>query len=141
MISGYRAAAGFTLIELVAVLVLTAILSGVAISRTFSNSAFELQATRGLVVSTLRTAQQLAMNQTDSVRFSTSGNQLNILRSGAALDSFNGLSLPIVLPSSQSITAASFDFDRLGRTSASSLLLSQESMTVTITVSEAGHVE
>jgi MSHA pilin protein MshC len=141
--NGYqkKTATGFTLVELLAVLTLTAILSGVAVSRSFSSSAFELQGSRAQLFSAFRAAQQLAMVQTDVIRFSTAGDQLNIFRSGVALSSLNGMSLPISLSQNQSVSSASFDFDRLGRTRAANILLSQDGVAVSITVTGAGHIE
>jgi len=136
----FRHQNGFTLIELIAVLVIVAALGATAVARFANNSVFELQASRDQVVSALLSAQQLAMVQNDDVRFSTQGNQLDILQDGTSV-SIDGVVYPINLGSGQAITGADFDFDRLGQTQPATLTLSKSGELVTISVTATGFVQ
>ncbi len=136
----FRHQNGFTLIELIAVLVIVAALGATAVARFANNSVFELQASRDQVVSALLSAQQLAMVQNDAVRFSTQGNQLDILQDGTSV-SIDGVVYPINLGSGQAITGADFDFDRLGQTQPATLTLSKSGELVTISVTATGFVQ
>ena len=121
-------------------LVIVAALGATAVARFANNSVFELQASRDQVVSALLSAQQLAMVQNDDVRFSTQGNQLDILQDGTSV-SIDGVVYPINLGSGQAITGADFDFDRLGQTQPATLTLSKSGELVTISVTATGFVQ
>lgn len=146
---GRRRSYGFSLIELVAVLILVGILAAAATSSFMPSATFQMQASRDQVVTAFFSAQQRAMVQTSPVRLSLSSpNQIDVREDSDGDGSFadesslrlGGVQYPIALLSSQSLTAATFDFDRLGRTSASTLTLSQNSNTVAITVGATGHI-
>lgn len=139
---------GFTLIELVAVLVLIAIVAGVASAR-FSNPGFDLQSSRAQVVSAFLLAQQLAMAEQRPVRLITQTHQIDIRQDEDADGTFavsesvfaDGQQYPQALNASHSLTASTFNFDRRGRTPAQTLILSQGSVSVNITVTAAGHIQ
>jgi len=60
-----RRQAGFTVIEIVAVIIILAILSSVAISRILSGNALNAIVVRDQIISLARTAQQNAMGRSD----------------------------------------------------------------------------
>jgi len=141
---------GFTIIELVAVLVLVGLLGATASSRLFSPSTFGLQASRDQVVSAFRSAQQLAMTQGLDVRFSSSAGSIDIRQDNnsdsiyGATESvrIDGVQYPFDFNTSQSLTISQFDFTTgLGRTSAGSITISQDGASVVVSVSSAGFVE
>ena len=142
-------AKGFTLVELLAVIVLIGVLGAIVTSRLSSPSVFELQSSRDQLVAAFRSAQQLAMVQTDPVRFSTRDNQLQIIqdsnRDGVFSQveniTFDGIQYPLALDSNQVISAVDIDFDRLGRSASSAINLSQGSISVNVVVSSMGHIE
>lgn len=70
-----RAAAGFTLTELVVVLVVTGILGALAISRFFDNSTFETREYADQARTVMRYAQKLAIAQNRPVYVSATSNR------------------------------------------------------------------
>ncbi|MBL4670563.1 MAG: prepilin-type N-terminal cleavage/methylation domain-containing protein [Flavobacteriales bacterium] len=60
-----RAAAGFTVIEIVTVIIILAILSSVAMSRILSGNALNAIVVRDQIISLARTAQQNALGRSD----------------------------------------------------------------------------
>lgn len=151
MIALYKAQTnkGFTLLELIAVLVLVGILAGTVSARLLPSDTFQLQSSRDQVVTAFFAAQQRAMAQTNSVRLSlVSPNQIDIREDTDGDGDFNdesslrlgGTGYPVTLLSHQTISAAIFDFDRLGKTSASTLTLSQGSDSVNISVTATGYI-
>lgn len=142
-------AQGFTLIELVAVLILVAIMAASVGSRLVSQSTFTLMASRDLLVSAFSSAQQLAMARNLPVRFSTRFNQLNILidtnNDGSFADEssvrIDGVQYPIALNTGQSISSLDFDFNRLGRSDAGSITLSEGASNVIVSVSSVGNIQ
>lgn len=136
--SPLRAAAGFTLVELVAVLILTAILGVVALPRMVQQSAFD---SRGFADSTraaVQHARRVAIAQRRTACASFDGVTLGFTQSsnfGGACD------LPLADPAGSAplsvrppagiqltVSPAAFSFDPLGRPSAA----------VTLTISGAG---
>ncbi len=140
---------GFSLLELVTVLVLVGILGATVIVGALPSTSFQIQASRDQVVTAFFSAQQRAMVQTSPVRLSLSApNQIDVREDSDGDGSFadesslrlGGVQYPIALLPNQTLTAATFDFDRLGRTSASALTLSQSGNSVAITVGATGHI-
>ncbi|GLX77863.1 MSHA biogenesis protein MshC [Thalassotalea insulae] len=75
---------GFTIIELVVVILLLGILSATVVPRFFSSSGFEEYAYRTEVIATLRTVQLRAMQQTGGslchqIKITDDGKQLGLL--------------------------------------------------------------
>jgi MSHA pilin protein MshC len=145
-----RPQAGFSLLELLAVLVLLAILSAVVSIGTLPASSFQLQASRDRLVAAFFSAQQRAMVQTRPVRLTLAApNQIDI-REDSDLDgsfadeaslSLGGTQFPQTLLPNQSLTPAVFDFDRLGKTSVATLVLSDGASSVTLAVSATGFID
>lgn len=144
---------GFTFVELVAVLVLIGILGASTVSVLIPSDTYQLQSSRDQVLAAFFSAQQRAMVQADPVQLSISSPsgtpQLDIRqdtnRNGSFSDEsslrIGGTQYPVDLLPNQSLSSASFDFDRFGKTSAASLSLGQNGDTVTIEVSAAGFIQ
>jgi MSHA pilin protein MshC len=79
-----RAARGFTLPELVIVMILTGILAVVAIPKMFDRSAFAARATRDHVASSLRYAQKSAIAMRRNVCVSIGTGSLAVTHAAAA---------------------------------------------------------
>ena len=142
---------GFSLVELIAVLLIVGILAGAATVSLLPSATFQMQSSRDQVVTAFFAAQQRAMTQTSPVRFSViaaSPNQLDIKEdtdgdgdfSDESSLTFNGIRYPIALLPNQTLTASNFDFDRLGRTTAQTLTLTQGADSVAITISANGYI-
>lgn len=140
---------GFTLVELVAVLVLIGILGATVTSAMLPSATFQLQSSRDQVVTAFFAAQQRAMAQTRPVRLSlVAPNQIDIREDSDGDGSFadetsktlGGIRYPVTLLPNQSIDAADFDFNRLGKTSAGVLNLSQSGAAVAINISANGYI-
>ncbi|NIB44393.1 prepilin-type N-terminal cleavage/methylation domain-containing protein [Pseudomaricurvus alkylphenolicus] len=135
---------GFTLIELIATLVILGILTLAVFQSQGGISAAQVQAARDDVVTGLFYAQQVAMAR------GTAANTVRFVSSAAAdtIDvQLNGVSLandiyPLSLPDNVNITSVTLTYDKLGRiTSAlSNPVVSGGGATGTIVVSASGYV-
>jgi MSHA pilin protein MshC len=140
---------GFTLVELIAVLLIVGVLGTVVTTRLIPSSSFELQASRDQLVAAFLSAQQLAMAQQDRVRILTSGATVDIRRDQNGDGSFansesvsiDGVQYPLSVSGATTFSSTSFDFDRLGRTSSGFITLTLRSNNTVLTVNEAGYLE
>ncbi len=141
-----RAQRGFTLVELIAVLVIAGILAGVAATRMVSSKSFQLQAGRDFLISALFVAQQKAMTQTRPVQLRLAGSQIDIRLDANNDGAFSaneslqlaGQSYPVTLPGNVSATSHNIVYDSLGHTPATGITLSNNSRTVVVNVSATG---
>ena len=137
---------GFTLVELITVLVLVGILAVVAIPRFFDRNTFDSRGFYDQVISTLRYAQKAAVAQHRFVCVAFASNSVSLTYGasdtcGSDLTSPTGLTpYKVTAPSGVNFTAPSagttFNFDALGRASAAqSIIVSGYSTPISV---EAG---
>ncbi len=139
-------ASGFTLIELLSVIIIIGILATSVVTSLNPSRTFQLQSARDQLILALATAQQRAMSRVNGVRVTTSGNQINILEDTDGDGDFStsvslntgGVQYPVTLLANQALTGAILDYDRLGRTSATVLTVSQGSAVVSVNVTSSG---
>ena len=130
---------GFTLVELIAVLVIVGILSVSVLTRLVPSDTLQLQASRDTIVAAFYSAQQLAMTRRASVEVITSANQVDIQLGNASV-SFGGVQYPVQQVNGQTLSAVTFAYDRLGHTTGAGLQLSQNGRVVSISVDASGYV-
>ena len=131
---------GFTLVELVVVIVLLAVLASVATSRFTDSALFRLQTTRDDIVAGLFYAQQLAMARGDTatIEFDATANSINVQQDNTDLATSP---YPLALPSDLSLSPiTTLVYDKLGRTANTTFTLTDSSgATATITVEATGY--
>lgn len=137
---------GFTMVELIAVIVVIAAISVTVTQRLIPASTYQLQAARDQLVTAFVAAQQRAMVRSAAVRITTSGSQVNILEdtdSDGIPDAsiiLAGQSYPLSLQASANVSSASFDFDRLGHTTAGVIVVSVGAANVNVNVTATGYI-
>ncbi|UTA46580.1 type II secretion system GspH family protein [Simiduia sp. 21SJ11W-1] len=130
---------GFTLIELIAVLIIVGIIGTAVSSRFFDDASTAVLASKSDVVSALRTAQQMAMDTNATITFIASSSSIAVHRNGQPVVQ-GAVQYPLNLPASVSLSpSATLSFNRLGETSAVSFVLTGAGNTATVTVSAAGY--
>lgn len=137
---------GFSLIELIAVLVILGVVSVAAVGKFMSPDLYALQAARDQTLLCLQGAQQLAMTQARSVRVLLSGATLDVRKdanndgvfaSGESVV-LGAVTYPISLTQGVSISTHTLNFNSLGEVAATSITLTQQSRTLTINLSATG---
>ncbi len=120
-----RQSRGFTLIELVSVVVLVGILSVVLFSRLGGVHTANIQSSRDDVIAALFFAQQQAMMRStgNNIRVVLTTNSVSVTEDGAAIN-LGGSYYPLALPSGITASSATFSYDKLGRTTAGTITLS-----------------
>ncbi|MCB1667848.1 MAG: type II secretion system protein [Porticoccaceae bacterium] len=129
---------GFTLIELIAVILILSVLTAGVASQFSNTSQFQAMTTRDDIVAGLFYAQQIALARAatdNTVAFVSSGNSIDVLEDGTTV---NGI-YPLTLPGGFTLTSATLNYDKLGRTTATALTLSDGSSSVVIQVSASGY--
>jgi MSHA pilin protein MshC len=113
---------GFTLIELIAVIIIISIMSVTLLSRMNSISSANLQAGRDDLITALFFAQQSAMARSNIQLILTSG-AVSVTENGTPLIVHNK-GYPLSFPSGVTSTTATLAYDKLGRTTATNVTLS-----------------
>jgi MSHA pilin protein MshC len=139
-----RPEAGFTLTELVVVIVIAAILAAVAAAR-INVMSFRTEGFANEIGATLRYAQKIAISQRRNVTVSVSGNTLSLTYpdlGGAAVHRPPGTDpFTVGAPSGITLAGATFTFSALGRPSAGGIFTVTGDVARTITVeAETGYV-
>jgi MSHA pilin protein MshC len=131
---------GFTLIELMAVLVILGSIAWVAVGRFSSSASYQLLQSRDNLIAALFIAQQQAMAQpsTAAVTLIIEGRNLNVSSSSSSTLNDLGISFPLTFPSSITITPTSLRYDKLGRTTPVDIQLSIVGNAVTVRVESSG---
>lgn len=144
---GLKKQDGFSLVELIAVLIIVGLLAATATSTLIPSTSFQLQASRDQIVTAFFSAQQKAMTQQTPVAVVTSAGQVDIRMDSNGNNTFDpgesitvgGVNYPIPLLANQSLPNATFRFNRLGYTTPGSVTLSQSGANVAITVTATGY--
>jgi len=129
------------------VLILISALAAYALPRITDTSVQQIQSGRDDVVAAFFSAQQLAMVRSSGVRLITSSSQVDIRLDSDNSGTFEaseslllgGVQYPVSLPFGVVVGASTFNYDRLGRTSAANLTIAKGSASATITVSDSGY--
>lgn len=141
-------ASGFSLIELVAVMVIVAVLATVAVVRIMPSAVFELQAAKDQLTSSLAFAQQRALYTPNTVRVMLSGGQIDIREDVNGDSSYaeserirhGAVQYPLVLVNNVQASTEVIDFDTLGEVATPvSVVLSKGSRSVSVAVSLSGY--
>lgn len=134
---------GFSLVELVAVIVVLAVISVSVLQRSLSTSTIELQGSRDLLISAFFSAQQLAMSQNKAVSITTSSSTIDVLidnnDDGTPETSAQALFESYPQTIDATLNTSVFLFDKLGQTTQGSIIVSQGGQSVTVNVSETGY--
>lgn len=116
---------GFSLLELITVMILLGILSVTLFSRLGPVSTAAVQSSRDDIIAALFFAQQTAMMRSSGdniIRLELTPQSVSVTENGqpirVAADYY-----PLALPQGVSATPATFVFDKLGRTTANSITL------------------
>jgi MSHA pilin protein MshC len=132
---------GFSLLELMAVILVVAVISVVAYPRFTDSSVASVQTSRDQARSAITYAQQIAMARASAgnpVQVVIGTNSIDVTEGGVSLRPHSD-AYPEALPTGVSATAATFQFDKLGRTTPGSVSFSRGGVTATVQVEASGY--
>lgn len=139
---------GFSLIELVAVMVIVSVLATVAVVRIMPSAVHEIQAAKDQLASALAYAQQRALYTPYTVRVILSGNQIDIREDINNDSSYSeserirhgAVQYPLSLVNQVQVSSHVLDYDTLGEIAApTTVTLSKGSRSVSLAISLSGY--
>lgn len=127
---------GFTFVELVAVIVIMAVLTIAAVPRFMSAETPGIQTTRDNIIMAFAQAQQVAMAQGEAAVV-LSSNSVDVQVQGISVD-WPGITNPYHFPSKVNVTQGMgiWQFDKLGTTQRGIITINNQ---LSITVEESGY--
>ena len=131
---------GFTLIELITVIILVSIISVTLFSRLGNVSNANLQAGRDDLIAALFFAQQTAMARSN-IKLILTNNSVSVTENGIPLN-VHSQGYPLNFPSGITTTPQTLTYDKLGRIAVPSAILitlSANTATAVVTVEASGY--
>lgn len=129
---------GFTLIELITVIILISIMSITLFSRLGSVSTTNLQAGRDDLIAALFFAQQTAMARSN-IQLVLTTNSISVTENGTPII-VHSKGYPLTLSTGVTTSALTLTYDKLGRTTASTITLNATGgMSATVIVEASGY--
>jgi MSHA pilin protein MshC len=136
-----RAEGGFTLVELVAVIILVGILSVVLFSRLGAVHTAVVQSGRDDLIAALFFAQQQAMMRS-GIEVVVTANSVSVTENDIPIAVTNDF-YPLTMPAGVTLTPVILAYDKLGRTTATQIILTgsgnSSGVTATIQVDASGY--
>ncbi len=135
---------GFTLIELISVLLIVSVVAGILVVRAQPQTA-SLQSSRDQLVAAFALAQQTAMVRDSTIAVTLSGNSVAVTESGAPMATASG-EFPFTLPSGVQITQGqgTYVFNKRGDVAITGnrveLVLARDGAQTRLTLEGSGYV-
>jgi MSHA pilin protein MshC len=133
----YKHERGFTLIELITVIILVSIISVTLFSRLGSVNTANLQAGRDDLIAALFFAQQTAMARSN-IQLILTTNSVSVTENGSPIV-VHSKGYPLSFPSGVTTSAKTLSYDKLGRTTATTITLNANSASALVTVEATGY--
>jgi MSHA pilin protein MshC len=133
----YKHERGFTLIELITVIILVSIISVTLFSRLGSVNTANLQAGRDDLIAALFFAQQTAMARSN-IQLILTINSVSVTENGSPIV-VHSKGYPLSFPSGVTTSAKTLSYDKLGRTTATTITLNANSASALVTVEATGY--
>lgn len=132
-------ASGFTLVELIALLVVVGVLSVTLVVRINNVGSSVVQTSRDDIIAALFFAQQTAMAR-DNIQLSITATTINVTENGNPIR-IHSDAYPLTLPSGVSVTSTrpTYAYDKLGKTTPGGITVSRDDVSATITVEASGY--
>lgn len=133
-----RTQQGFTLIELITVMILVGIISVTLLSRLGSVNSANIQAGRDDLIAALFFAQQSAMARSN-IQLVLSASSVSVTENGTPIK-VHAQGYPLAFPSGVTATPLTLTYDKLGRTTAATITLSATGgLSASITLEASGY--
>ena len=132
-----RSERGFTLIELITVMILVSVVSVTLFSRIGSISSTNVQASRDDLIAALFFAQQTAMARS-SIQLIVSSGAVSVTEGGTPIV-IHSKAYPLNFSSGVTASPITFTYDKLGRTTAGTITLTGGGANATVTVEASGY--
>jgi MSHA pilin protein MshC len=127
---------GFSLIELITVMILLGILSVVLFSRLGSTNTAAVQGSRDDIIAAFSLAQQTAMMR-PNITLVVTANSISVNENSSPIA---GSSYPLNMPNGVSLSPpATFSYDKLGRTTAGAITVSRSGVSAQIAIEASGY--